>query len=499
MKGKTVLENFLKMTPQVPNYGARNQHFLIAGADPLYYLGQPGAQEQQVGPLAAALDLIQITASINGNIVDMVASTEGTYSVYAITDTTKVYGITETSVTDLGYPTGSSVNNVGGRLAVANNIVFAAWSFGTGSNEVYKMTQPSSSWTTCASTIQNDSGTHILEPFLDYVAISDSDGPGITNHLVRTLSVTSFSIDIGIDIGHGWGVMLMKNFNSKYLAIAAGQVSQGGVINGYPQNYLFLWDGISDRYNYSVPIPGKFLDMKVIDAVLYVAVQVSNTKTVLYYLDNTSLKKVSTTQISNISSLTYAPINCAIFNYNNYVGLKLSNTTPTNGSLTNPLLALGQDDGGGFEYIFGYGRVIDQLCVGYDGTLFANQYVPTGNSNVFYKPDSGSVYLPLFYLSQWIPVESLSTIDVYYDTPPQRTGDQINVTIYGRGEDISGGASTTVLTSITLTSAVTPKRTPIDLQGFTGDFVKVQISTVIASGSPWVPIIRGIVPNNEEQ
>lgn len=483
------------MSPQVPQYGARNQHYLVA-ANPLYYLDQSGTQEQQVGALAAAKDFVQVNSIVlDGNIVHAVASTEGTYSIYAITDTTKVYGITQTTITDLGYPSGSPSPNAGGRLCCANNFLFVTWSI---SGSVRRMPLPGGSWTSFG-TVQTSAGVHIMEPFLDYVAITDATASFTQPNLVRKMDTTSFLLSTGIDVGKGWGVMNLRNYNNKYLAIAAGQVAPGGVVNGYSQNYIFLWNGIDDRYNYSVKVPGKFIDMKVIDSILYVLVQVASGKTMLFYLVGTKLKKVTTTQISNASTSVWSPVPCSLFDFGNFVGIKLQNTNSDHGSLATPLLVKGEDEAGAFEFIVGYGRLFDQMVVGYDGTLFANVYNVSGVSTVWYFPIVAAPYLPIFYQSHWIPLQNLTALDIIYDEPPASVGDKISVTIYGKGEDIStgGGNQTIPLTDITSTTFVTQKRTRLDVKGFTGSKLRLQLQTVIAGGSAWNPIIRGIVPVTE--
>jgi len=503
---KTVIENFLRMSPQVPSYGAKNQHFLIAGADPLYYLLAQGTQEQQAGPLAAAPDLTEIppvgVTNVEGNIVDIIASTEGTFSAYCITDTTRVYGLNKAGYHDLGYPSGSSVNNVGGRLACSGGFLLATYS---SSNKVWLLALPGpGSWSSVSSgTLSTNVGPHLLEPFAEYVCVSDNTVSGNTANEIRLITLASSTIltTPALNLGTGWGIMQMKNYTNKYLAAAIGQVASGGIVQGHQQNYLVLWDAAFNTFNQSIPIPGKFLDMKVIDSVLYVAVQLNDSRTAVYYLSNITLKKLFTTQVSNISAATYAPVNCALFSYNNFVGVKLVDTNAANGSLICPLLTSGSSESGPLEYIFGYGRTIDQLCVGYDGTLFTTMYVPSGNSRLFYKPDVPGTYLSIYYISQWIPVSNLAGLDIYYDEPPVLTGDKISVTIYGKGEDISanGGNSTTPLNDITSTSAMTKKRTQLDVKGFTGDFLRVVLTTTVTGGSTWKPIIRGITPLSSDE
>jgi hypothetical protein len=425
------------------------------------------------------------TAVIEGNIMQMVSSTEGTYSTYAITDTTKVYGITNTSITDLGYIDSTSHSNNGGYLAIGGGgTTSAGWLFATygAGNKVYKMPLASGSWTNFG-TITTGVGVHIMEPFLDFIALKDGDASYTQGGLVKKIDVTAFTISSGIDLGAGFGVMQMRNYNNKYLAIAGGKIGVAGADSGYTQNYIFLWDGISSRYNYSVKVPGKFIDMKVVDSVLYVAVQVASKKTCIYYLYGTRLIKSFTTQISTISQTVNTPVSGALFNFKNYLGVRLADTS----DFTAPLLINGKDEVGEIEFIYSSGKQFEQFCVGYDGNIYTSEY-KSDIGNIYYLPTTG-IYQQISYLSQWIPVKNLSGIDIYYDAPPTLAADSINVTIYGRGEDIISGSSTTALTAITSTAYLTTSRTRLDIQGFTGDKIKIKLTT---TNTTFKPIIRKI-------
>lgn len=668
---KTIsIENFLKMTPQVPEYSSKNQNYLIAGANPLYYLDD-NTQEQQVAPLTASIDWTQISSSIiesligtqdslvsvysgstdqffgqsftttnaitlsgaqfylkklgsptgayfatiyahtgtygstgtptgsvlatsdaldpsvlttsyvltsfnfsgankiplaanthyfliityaggdssdsvivgidstspvvtgnasfstngtswtpnttyapifyvygggigtnfvEGNIVNMIPSTNNIYSIYAITDTTHVYGITQSLITDLGYITGSSQpGNAGGYLAIGGGgSATQGYLFGTNATnpDVYQMTLPGTgagNWTQFGSSqVQTSVGVHIMEPFLDFIAIKDGSTSFIDGSLINKLNMSDMSsINAGINVGVGYSIFQMRNYNNKYLAIAAGKAVAPSA-SGYPQNYIFLWDGISPRYNYSIKVQGQFIDMKVIDSVLYVAIKVSAFKTCLYQLVNTSLRKVFTSQISNIrnqqSSSKYAPILCSLFDFKSYVGINLD--PAVSATLTNPILIHGSDEMGELEFIYSSGHDFDQINVGYDGNLYAAEYIAANsNSNVYTIPATGS-YQPIFYQSQWIPVDNLESIYIDYDMPPKSGTDAINVTIFGRGEDILTGFSTTILDSIIPTNTFSNRKAKLDVKGFTGSQIMVQLSTV--NNSTWRPIIRSI-------
>ena len=427
--------------------------------------------------------------TLDGDVIHMVSSTVINYSIYLITSTGRVYGVTYSNgapdgVTNLGYITGSAQSNIltfnlaigGGDGTNINGYLFATQG---GVQLVYKMPLPSGSWTATGSILS--ASFHDMEPFLNYIAIKDSSSTSYPS-LVKKFSTTAFTVTNGVDLGSGFGVKSMKNYNDKYLAIVGGK---GSVVDtGYSGNYLFLWDGISSTYNYSMKIPGKFIEMKVIDSVLYVAVATSKNKTVLYYMSGTSLKKVLTTQFSKINAYFVRSYNlCSLFNFRNYVGLFMNSTSDMN----YPILVYGREDIGQFEYIHSYGKQFDQFVTGYDGNIYASQFVSVGVSNLLYL--GGSAYQNIIYKSQWIPVKNLTAIDVLHDGAPTGT-DSITVTIYGQGENIISGNSTTVLTPITATSYLTAKRTRLICDGFTGDQVMVKLTTSYANTRP---VIRGII------
>ena len=427
---------------------------------------------------------------LDGNIVHMIPSVgNNSFTNYIVTDTTRVYGISPTTVTDLGYPNASAAH-AGSYLAIGGNYL---WFSDAADGSLRKMLLTSNTtggWTAVTAapgSLTIAVGVHIMEPFLDFIAVRDGTASYTNGGLILKLDTSSAALSTTpvLNIGNGFGIMQMRNYNDKYLAIAGGKTTAGGVTNGYPQNYIFLWDGISNRYNYSVKIPGQFIDMKVVDGVLYVAVQVSYNKTCVYKLVNTYLRKVFTTQISTIRGLVFAPVPCSLFDFRNYLGVHLT----TNSDLTEPIMIQGQDEMGDIEFIHSSGRIFDQFCPGYDGNLFVNEYVTGGKSVLYYLPATGT-YQQLLYKSQWIPVKNLQAIDIYHDAPPTSGTDAISVTIDGQGEDILNGSSTTALSSITSTTYLTKKRTRLDVKGFTGNQLRITLSTV---NSTWRPKINAIV------
>jgi len=426
---------------------------------------------------------------LEGNVTHMVPSTNTTYAGYLVTDTSKVYGFNTTTVTDLGYPSGSSVTaNIGFHLAVSGGTTTTGNLFLTYplSASVYKMPLASGAWTTTAGTLAASLGLHQMEPFLDFVAIGDAVAGGTFMSLVKKLNVTSYAISAGIDLGAGFGLLRMRNLNNKYLAIAVGKSSGTTITIGYPQNYIFLWNGIGTTYQYAVKVPGQFIDMRVIDSVLKVAVKVANGKTCVYSLSGTRLVKDFTTQISTIlNSQVYSAYTCSVFDFKNYTGLHLADFS----TLTDPIMVYGKDESGELEFIHSSGRDFDQFIVGYDGNLYTNQYNISSSSVLFYLPTTGTTYQNILYRSQWVPVKNAYALDIYYEAPPTSGTDQIDVIVYGQGEDITSGSSSTTTANIGPGNYLTAKRTRLDLDGFAGDMMKIQLST---TNSTWRPNIRAI-------
>lgn len=432
--------------------------------------------------------LIGTTSStIEGNVVHMIPSTQSPYSVYLITDTTRVYGVNSTTVFDCGYPSGSAVaNSIGGYLAIANSYLFATYN---SVQPIYKMPLSSGSWTTANAADFSSNLRRLMEPFTTNIAVTDMNAATVpSSSRVRMMDAGSFTTTgFQIDLGTGFYVLSLRNYNNKYLAIAAAR-SASAVTNGFTQNYLFLWDGASPLYNSAIRIPGKFIDMRVIDSTLYVAVQTATNKTVLYYLWNTVLRKVKTTQFSTINSTSIRSVNLgSLVDFNGYLGMMLNSTA----DITYPLELYGSDEVGPFDFVHSFGRNFAFLALGYDGYMYATENVGGGNSNLYYLNPAGTTYQQLFYRSQWIPVPNgVSLITIVHDTPPASITDAINVTISGFGKKLAAGTVTTALTPITSINYLDSTETELDVQGFQGDYLQVQLSTV---NSTWRPLIRDIV------
>jgi hypothetical protein len=475
------IQNFLKMTPEVPQYSDKNQNYLIAGANPTYYMDNPGIQEDQVAPLVASLNWVKLNVTLDGEIIAMIPASadSNSFSVFIMTNTSRVYGVIHsggipTGVTNLGYPDGTAHSGlITGKLACVNNTLYAGFLGGSGLYRVTSFTTPS--WSSIFGSVYISGETFLL-PFLEYCMITDTSGD--------VLKIDpSYNQTAGISLGAGWLILGVENLNDKYMVIAAARTDS----YDYTENYLFLWDGISGTYNQAMRIPGSYIDMKVIDSILNVAVSISATKTAMYTLSNTSLKFNFSPQYGLISNaiLGFVPEDShSIFNYNNLIGLRLNSTA----DLIYPLMIYGDTPVGLEEFILTSGNQFNIFSVGTDGLLYAVEVGTGGLANIWYYPQAtGTSYQNILYRSQSVPVHNLAGIDIWYETPPSSVTDQIIVTLIGVGEDIITGSTTIVLPAITNTNILNKRRTRIDVQDFAGDKVIVQVTTV--NNGTWRPKI----------
>lgn len=517
------------MSPDLPEYTDKNQHYLISGANPQYYNDNDlaGVQEKQLAPLVAS-NTWNIIGTTGLSYSDITESTEGTYDAYAIEADSRVIEIsvpsTIISMATHPYPNGSAQNGTQQKLNCFAGKLLAI----TTTTHIFSTPLPVTdvAWTDLGVVLSTTT-EHFMENFLEYCMISDGSKVGKMDSTVTLAGFTT-----GIDLGINWTVIGLKNYNDKYLAVAGVMgVPTGGNAGNFMRNYLFLWNGISSRYNYSVKIPGKFLDMKVIDGTLYVAVWVnglSSPKTVLYYLKGTQLVPVLNPQYSPIYLPQSGGSKRIIFNFLNKVGLNMND---------NSLLIYNKGYAGTETFVIkGATLQLERFSGSFNGFILA-----TSGNSIYYYNQISTTYNSISYTSHWIPAKGLQGIDIWYDTPPQSTTDSINVILYGDGENIINGTSPTTKsggnfvigntyqivsvgttdftligatantiglffkatgvgsgtgTAITTLASITPthflnqKRTRLDLVGFVGDKCKIVLTT-INSGS-WRPIIREI-------
>jgi hypothetical protein len=479
---KLKLTNFSRMVPENPEASPKNQHYSISGVDPFYYLNQSAIQEQKYAPLAASKTFVTQGSYAAAQLLGMVPNTVSNVPVITFRNDGSVYGESTsgivTNYTTLGSPTGGAIAaNQGCRICIFAGYVL--WIYSASASLYYNtITSPSAiAWLTVAGLhLNGGAGNRYLKNFLDFCAISDCDGTTKTaNHVVMKLS-PSLTLSQGIDLGIGWNISGMENLNNRYLAVAGAYASDGlyGSALSSDINYLFLWNGISARYNTSIRIPGVFVDMKCVGDQLFVLVTERGVQQALYQLVGNSLRRLFPLAIDFAYTATPSTLfGYELFTYNNLVGINLS----TKGQyMYNPVSK---------EKFILTANTFDSLQqVKSTGELWAvNSGGITGLS--FY---TGTTYSPISYRSQWLDFKDPKQIVVKYATPPA-SGDSIQVTLDGFDEDGTASAAL-ALTPITNLTKYNAYKTPLDCQGFQGKLVRVTLTTVSASG--WQPILREI-------
>ena len=464
MSKKISLTNFQKVSPDVTQYSDKNQHYMMSGVDPLYSASQNTIQEEQVAPLAASYKMKLAmtdtgTAVIITDIIPASFANGGAQTgVWAIDDGNYVFDGTNV------YSPWTGSTGQTNFLTQFGNFVIAS------SSNSQKLAYQSGSYggfTLMTMTGLNfGSGPVYMTPFLEFC---------MACYLGKVYKITIGSVpDIvlntpAIDIGTNFAIIAKPVIYNNYASIPA---RYGGDYNG---NYLFLWNGTGISWQYKVPLPGKFIGQSVIKGTLYVVVENKSGVQNLYYLVNYQLRKVKGLH-GLYTTITNKPH--PVLNIGDFVGILTDNG----------VFKWTKDEIlGEVSYLYNTGNY-NCGCTG-----GANNYLYTTTGlQIFNDTIIANTFNNISYISEWIPVKNVSGIDIIYDIPPQISGDAINVTLYGKGEDIITGNSTQVLNSITPSTILNTTRTRVDVQGFTGDKAKLLITTTASAVTTWQPIIRQI-------
>jgi hypothetical protein len=477
-QGKIVLSDFASMTPEIPEYSPKNQHYFLGNVDPFYYL-LTGVQEQQYAPLAPARQMSVVASGIdmssyNYGIIAMAQDTTIDNILYFTTDTQHTYALTPGStLLDLGQPAGILTGASLAGLAIYNGNLIATYQ---GGSAFYRQpvtnSMSSTGWTTGNTVL---SGGGWLVPFLQNCFTG-----GKNSSQIQQIN-SSWSVLPGIDLGSGWGIPKAVNWNNKYLAFI-GQQNQN---NSDKTNYLFLWDGISPKYNYAITVPGVFKAIHAhSDGNLYVAV-VNGGIPQLYVLSGIHLKLILefpfAYQIWGSWGLS------KMISYGKYIAFLAQGS----GSNSNSFIML-YDPERKNKYILlspSYGFATYQITNAI--SIGDSIYISLANTNLYqYNPTSSSSRQPLSYQSQNIPINgTIDTVEIYYDSPPTGT-DYINVFVTSYDEDTWNVG--TNLTQINSTSYLNTKKTILNA-GIKCDSFNLQLTEQINDN--WNGIIRKIVVN----
>ena len=473
---KTIeINNFAQMLPEVPQGSQRNQHFLIANANPIYYKGLGATiQEEQFAPLYASAkkDIANGTLVLNGNITHLFQDKGwGLGEFFVATENGYLY-YKDVSNLWLSFPSIGTVGNTSLRgfvyfsdspkIFLHSNFTAIRW-----------IDSITGSWTIISglNILNSTISQRQAEVFKADVIISDGNSVLAYPRFLRIMdaSLTLTSDANSLDLGAGVACRGLKNYNDKYLAIAVGNANNP--LN-YDNNFLYLWDANQVLgFNYSVKIPGLFQGMEVIKGILYVLVGEKSGQSALYYLAGTILKKVY--------DINYGyPSTTPEYNLFSYYGMLGIN-------LDTGLLVWDREDGVKF---FLNQDAVTMYVQGQSGLD-----IYSGLDTTLYK-ETGTTFNNLKYQSQYFEVSgNLDNVEIFYDQPPTASN-KISVYADTIDENQPVGSianSTTQLVDIDSITALNSKRTVLDGKGVL--FSKIRIR--ITSTGNWNCIIRKIKIN----
>ena len=318
--------------------------------------------------------------------------------------------------------------------------------------------------------------------FLDFMAFPDMLLAGASaNKVMRVLykTDTSNTVSLCFDLGNGFNITHLENYNNRYLAIGAVRLSDTTLTDSFTyalnskDYFVFLWDGIAARYSVSIKVPGAIVDMKSIGDQCYLVVRERTNQFALYKILGSGLKRLISIAVDSVKVGTGGISNrqgATLFEHNGMVGINL---------LTKGQYIYSETNG---KYILSSTNNDIITSVGSSTLLYAT-------AGAFVYAYGTTIPTPITYKSQWIPVKNLSSIKVAYATPPTIAGENISVFLDGFDED-GNNTSQISLNPITSTAYDTSHKTVLDCKGFTGERCRLTLTT--NSLSTWQPIIRWI-------
>lgn len=506
------ITNFLNMQPSIPSFSEISEWQILKNVDPLYYListqysqgepdstwGIPRIHEEQVAPLASAW-WTPTVATLEGNVTWSIPSSSAFSDIHAITDSSTagagvVYGIKSTGVVvTLGAFTAlSNGDNVletfSGEIWATNTTGVIGWANLTGGGFTYA--------TQDGTHFPVSGGKKYLKQFGGDLYYSTSPSAGTACSHIQQLSVTTdatgnvTSATYGLnstpvlDTGIGWHILGFENYNDNYMVVAVAYSGENIPITSAQsnRNYLRLTklvpatggNGITSNVVKSVRIPGAFKDMKMIGDNLYVVITERTGQDAVYLFTGGSLQRKFGVIIDSVKN----GFGYGLFNYNNAIGLNLTN----GGAYIIAETEIGESKHilSDFNYSFLTGSAQGGNLYGFNA------------SNVYYYNQNGTTYASLFARSNWIDTEGkdLGSIDIHYERIP--AGISFFLKLWGKDEFGTVYPQST----ITIDSTTAEKRmTTINLGAITSNKTRIDI---VQSGSPPFTdqlIIRKVVLN----
>jgi hypothetical protein len=450
------------MYPEVPEYSAKNQHYLLGNVDPFYYL-YSSIHEKQYAPLVASK---QTTTSVTGldvstsgyGVLALIQDTTYYNTLYLTTDNQHTYAFNSGTLKDLGKPSGSTGAYSIAGLAIYNGNLLATY----GNSSVFyrqplSSSMNSTSWITGNSVVAGG----WLVPFLQYCF-----NGGIQSSQINQIN-PSWASSVVLDLGTGWGIPKAVNWNNKYLAFV-GQQNQN---NSDRTNYLFLWDGLSKTYNYAITIAGVYKDICVhSDGNLYLTVTNGGIQQLLVLSGLKLIPVLEFPLYETINNYIWNGQISKMFSFGKYIGILF-----TSGGSSQYSFILLYDPAKKSKYIIyshTYSTIADNLTNALG--MSYNMYIALADGNLYNYSIYNNSYAPINYVSQNIPLNgTIDSVEVYYDSPPTGSA-TINVSIVSSDEDT--GDTTTNLTQINSSTYLNQNKTILNT-GIKCDVFKLILTT----------------------
>jgi hypothetical protein len=430
----------------------------------------------------------------SGNIIQMIPDPTAQQDFFALDYNGHVYGVTHTAgvfpsaIVDFGtVPNIGSGQGPAQTIAYYNNKLVAAGPISGGYGFSY-VSPTGGSWTSV--TTNGAGGRNSSAVFQNNLYVGGTGDNRI--YQINPSWGISANPGVGLNLPSWLGTIDIENYNNKYLAIAAGPINFQDY--SFINNYIYLWDGVSLSWNYVIEAPGRIISMKTINGTLFVAVADSATSSTIYYLSGLTLKKLFNTaqsfavanQVdSNGNKITTKPL----FNFMGHLGI-ISSIQNGNGRV--------------FVYRLDTKELFSVLSYVNNCIVTSRINVNPPQPKIFYSY-LGGAYLVLtnsfggcYFTTNTIDLNGqITSVEVYYDSPPPAGNSSIVVTINYENENSSGLGlnSTTQLASITASNYTNSKYTILDGQGIVCKKMRMTVNCAVYNN--WKPIIRKVVINYE--
>ncbi len=502
-----MLDNFNTMTPWARTYTPKTQFSkIVSNLLQTDYLsnGDKNQYAALVPPFTTDSYYALETANYSDGsaVIKMISDPTQTSDFYALSNYGAVYCVTKNLglTPSVNRPSSNIIWNtsgIGADIAYFNGKLFesspsyAGIAYWDGNN--------GTAWQSHSGVAA--AGANSLLPFGLYLYVGGSNDNRIFRWDSSGNQVYPFNGTGGLQLPSWLGTTILKNYNNKYIAIAAApQITSG---SSPTENYLFLWDGASTSYNYAIKVPGQIVGMETIGGYLWLAISFSSpsaggegTSSALYVLSGITLKKVF--QLPGITMERFdsggnaVNKNC-LFDILGNVGL-----TTLKGKLvydfSQKTLYDFYDDSNGSTMLttFGVNGVVAKFFLVSSSSMVFQLYY--GVVSRLLVTQYGSPYLS----TNWIDaIGQLSSIELYYDSPPPSVNSYFYIDVYYEDENHPATQSKIHLAQIDSSNYQNNKYTLIDGAGINFKRLQIVAGAINSVSDNWMPIIRRVVINYE--